>query len=360
MLSTSPTASEIGLQPADDARKRKKGGQFCNNCGKGNHTSRQCQHPVISCGMLLYKRVPGQAVTTVPDLDPQNLAYFRLDAAGVYAKPQAGEQTAVKFLLVRRRDSLDYVEFVRGKYELGDIKYLYHVFSGITRTERERLWKARSFDEIWHTLWSRPETVRSSRMHGADYSNAKMKFMAIKHGYFTADTGFVSLQMLLNTTQSEHDAPEWGFPKGRRNRRESDLDCATREVAEETGISRGCYAVIDQLGSVAEIFKGSNNIIYKHIYYIGCCPCDCEAVLDALNEDQVAEIGDIGWFTAAEALERFRVYDVEKRTLISRLDNALAHHMFDQESVVQGPPGGVLDAPAHPVLDQPLGVGDGP
>ena len=102
------------------------------------------------------------------------------------------------------------------------------------------------------------------------------------------------------------------------------LNYATREVAEETGTSCGSYAVIDQLGSVVEI-KGSNNFIY-----------------------------------ITEALQRFRVYDVEKRTLISRLDNALAHHMFDQESVVQGPPGGVLDAPAHPVLDQPLGVGDGP
>ncbi|CAL8461044.1 g575 [Coccomyxa elongata] len=320
MLSTSPTNG----QTLDEVRKRKKGGQFCNNCGKGNHTSRQCQHPVISCGMLLYKRTPCQAPTTPPELDPQNLAYFRLDASKACKKPDVGEQTAVKFLLVRRRDSLDYVEFVRGKYELGDIKYLYHVFSGITKGERERLWKAKSFDEIWHTLWSRPET------------------------------------MLLNATRSEHDAPEWGFPKGRRNRRESDLDCAAREVAEETGIPRGSYAVIDQLGSVAEIFKGSNNIIYKHIYYIGCCPGDCEAVLDALNEDQVAEIGDIGWFTADEALQHFRVYDVEKRTLVSRLDNTLSHHRFDQESVIQGPPSGVLVTPTDPILDQPLGVGDCP
>ena len=357
MISTPPTN---GSQSIDEVRKRKKGGQFCNNCGKGNHTSRQCQHPVISCGMLLYKRTPCQMVMKLPDLDPQNLAYFRLDPSRASEGPAPRDQTAVKFLLVRRRDSLDYVEFVRGKYELGDIKYLFHVFSGITKDERDRLWKAKSFDEIWHTLWSRPETVRSSRMHGADYSNAKMKFMAIKHGYYTADTGFVSLQMLLNATQSEHDAPEWGFPKGRRNRRESDLDCATREVAEETGISRGSYAVIDQLGSVAEIFKGSNNIIYKHIYYIGCCGEDCEAVLDALNEDQVAEIGDIGWFTAAEALQRFRVYDVEKRTLISRLDNTLSHHRFEQESMEQSPPSGVLVAPAHPILDQPLGVGDSP
>ncbi|CAK0778050.1 hypothetical protein CVIRNUC_004559 [Coccomyxa viridis] len=356
MLSTSPTNG----QSLDEVRKRKKGGQFCNNCGKGNHTSRQCQHPVISCGMLLYKRTPCQAPTTPPELDLQNLAYFRLDASKACEKPDEGEQTAVKFLLVRRRDSLDYVEFVRGKYELDDIKYLYHVFSGITRGERERLWKAKSFDEIWHTLWSRPETVRSSRMHGADYSNAKMKFMTIKHGYFTADTGFVSLQMLLNATRSEHDTPEWGFPKGRRNRRESDLDCAVREVAEETGITRGSYAVIDHLGSVAEIFKGSNNIIYKHIYYIGCCPGDCEAVLDALNEDQVAEIGDIGWFTADEALQHFRVYDVEKRTLVSRLDNTLSHHRFYQESVIQGPPSGGLVTSTDPILDQPLGVGDGP
>ena len=32
--------------------------------------------------------------------------------------------------------------------------------------------------------------------------------------------------------------PEWGFPKGRRNYQENDIDCATREWEEETGYSR--------------------------------------------------------------------------------------------------------------------------
>jgi 8-oxo-dGTP pyrophosphatase MutT (NUDIX family) len=32
--------------------------------------------------------------------------------------------------------------------------------------------------------------------------------------------------------------PEWGFPKGRRNYNEKDIDCALREFSEETGYSK--------------------------------------------------------------------------------------------------------------------------
>ena len=38
-----------------------------------------------------------------------------------------------------------------------------------------------------------------------------------------------------------YESPEWGFPKGRRNMHESDLDCAKREFEEETGIDESFY-----------------------------------------------------------------------------------------------------------------------
>ena len=57
-----------------------------------------------------------------------------------------------------------------------------------------------------------------------------------------------------------------GFQKGRRNLRESDYDCALREFQEETGFERNEYEILRNIRPVEEIFYGSNNIRYKHVY----------------------------------------------------------------------------------------------
>ena len=60
------------------------------------------------------------------------------------------------------------------------------------------------------------------------------------------------------------DEPEWGFPKGRRNYKEKDLECALREFEEETGIQKSSLTIIKNLNPFEEIFTGSNLKSYKH------------------------------------------------------------------------------------------------
>ena len=62
--------------------------------------------------------------------------------------------------------------------------------------------------------------------------------------------------------------PEWGFPKGRRNLKERDLQCAVREFEEETDIGRDNIYVLRCIDPLEEDFIGSNKKHYKHIYYI--------------------------------------------------------------------------------------------
>ena len=128
--------------------------------------------------------------------------------------------------------------------------------------------------------------------------------------------------------------PEWGFPKGKRNKRESDLECAIREFREETGCGETGFTIIHQLDKVNEIFKGSNNIIYKHVYFVGKANESHDFRMDENNQEQMSEIGDMGWFTASEALQKFRLYDVEKRILLMRLDDILKAFRFTEENAV--------------------------
>ena len=49
--------------------------------------------------------------------------------------------------------------------------------------------------------------------------------------------------------------PEWGFPKGRRNLKERDRECAVREFSEETGLTAEDYIIQEKiLHSVKNIY----------------------------------------------------------------------------------------------------------
>jgi 8-oxo-dGTP pyrophosphatase MutT (NUDIX family) len=113
--------------------------------------------------------------------------------------------------------------------------------------------------------------------------------------------------------ESEWDEPEWGFPKGRRNFKERDLECAIREFEEETGYPRHTLDLIKNLNPFEEIFTGSNLKSYKHRYFLAHMRYE-----DTVNETnfQKSEIGQMKWFSYEEALLRIRPYNLERIELI--------------------------------------------
>ena len=46
----------------------------------------------------------------------------------------------------------------------------------------------------------------------------------------------ITLKDLIDKSTTRWEETEWEFPKGRRNFKEKDLECALREFEEETGI----------------------------------------------------------------------------------------------------------------------------
>jgi 8-oxo-dGTP pyrophosphatase MutT (NUDIX family) len=71
-----------------------------------------------------------------------------------------------------------------------------------------------------------------------------------------------------STGQNEN---QWFFPKGRIHKNENQVDCAIREFEEETNInSKNIY--VNKNISFEEYYIGSNNLIYKTVYYIAYIP----------------------------------------------------------------------------------------
>jgi hypothetical protein len=72
-----------------------------------------------------------------------------------------------------------------------------------------------------------------------------------------------------------------------------------------------------------EIFYGTNNILYKHVYYIAIYNSDDEIGINHIQEDQLTEIGDIKWKTLNECLNLFRPYHEQKKNVLYSLDTFL-------------------------------------
>tara|TARA_B100000989_G_C19485992_1_gene447476 strand:- start:16 stop:960 length:945 start_codon:yes stop_codon:yes gene_type:complete len=263
---------------------------FCGNCGNLGHTYRRCTFPVTSCGVILFKI---------------NDDYVKNDL----------KDGRYKFLLIQRKDTLGYVEFLRGKYDEQNKGYITKLLETMTFSEIEKISK-HTFDELWNMLWLN----KKIKQYQTEYDISKGKFENLKCGKYYL------LSELISNSNISYVEREWGFPKGRRNLRESDYDCAIREFQEESGLKKDEYEILRNIRPVEEIFYGSNNIRYKHIYYIAESKLKRELQIDPENKHQRTEIGNIGWYTLNEALQKIRPYNKEKKDVLIKVNKLLINN----------------------------------
>ena len=256
---------------------------YCGNCGKRGHIYRKCNAPITSLGVIVYRVMNNQR----------------------------------EYLMIQRRDSLGFVEFIRGKYTLKNVEYICKLFEIMTCNERMRLLH-KPFDTLWNELWMN----KNIRQYHNEYENSKRKFNKLKEGLIFTNS-IVNLESIHKTTPVLYETPEWGFPKGRRNLKETDIECAKREFSEETGLKDEDYIVNSNFGRIEETFSGTNKIRYKHIYYLGKWNSTKKIHIDKDNFSQISEIGNIQWFDYETAFKKIREYNKEKRQVLTTIDNEL-------------------------------------
>jgi 8-oxo-dGTP pyrophosphatase MutT (NUDIX family) len=260
--------------------------QYCTNCGLSGHIFRNCLSPVISYGIIAVRYLNEQL----------NASLFSKNAT------INNNNDSIQFLLIQRKDSLSFVEFIRGKYNTNDEDYIGRLFRGMTKSEQHHI-LTKSFDELWNYVWGESSSVKS---HKNDYENSEKKYSIIED----------KINNLITNNQSKWDEPEWGFPKGRRNPKETDLNCAIREFQEETGLLRNDFTIIQNTYPISETFFGSNQVHYCHKYYIAICNKSTEALMNINNPHMIREIGAIKWCSLDEAITKIRPDNIEKREIL--------------------------------------------
>ena len=243
---------------------------YCNNCGEKGHVFRGCKDPVLSCGLV---------VLDVPAI-PANIS-------------------TVRVLMIRRKDSMSFAEFMRGKYDPANTDYVGRLLSNMTIAEQHDIAR-KSFDDLWRQLWGDDHSSN-------EYTVSKEKF------------GSLDRTQLVGDFASVYSEPEWGFPKGRRVRTETDLECAIREFNEETNVPREAYVVLNNI-LLEETFTGLNGVQYRHVYFVALLTKpDLVNLGQKMTYMQKREISGIGWKTLEECRGYVRPHHVERANMIGSL-----------------------------------------
>ena len=253
---------------------------FCNNCGQSGHLFQSCKSPITSIGIIAFRK---------------------------------GRGGALEYLLICRKDSLGYVDFIRGKYPIQDKRYLKNIFSEMTVEEKYNL-KTKTFDDMWNGLWGKEIGIQ----YRGEEKSSRAKYERLKNGV-SIDGDVHSIDSLIRDTPIVWGEPEWGFPKGRRNYHEKDISCALREFEEETGYKRTDLSIMQNIQPVEEIFTGSNYKSYKHKYFIAYM--SESSTPQSTFED--SEVSQMKWMNIGELLSHIRPYNIEKRKMIYQLNSAL-------------------------------------
>ena len=261
-----------------------KTSNVCNNCGKQGHLFHQCKLPVTSYGIIL----------------------FRSSLSGL------------QFLMLRRKDSFGYIDFMRGKYSPYNIDHIQNIINEMSIDEKEKI-LSESFDNLWKNMWGNISNLQ----YRSEESASNKKFDLIKSGIILDDLK-INLKDIIEKSNTKWKETEWEFPKGRRNYQEKDLDCAFREFEEETGISKSAINIIENVIPFEEIFIGTNHKSYKHKYFLAYSKENvCE---DNLENYQKSEVSKLEWKTIDECLESIRPYSLEKKQLITNINKVLQEY----------------------------------
>ena len=238
---------------------------YCNNCGKQGHLYHDCKIPITSIGIILFQKM---------------------------------KNNDFKYLMIRRKDSFGICDFYRCKYQINSIDFIQNIIDEMTISEKEML-----INNLINNNFSEGQLRK--------FNNLKVLF---KENY-DIDLDLVELLKNSKTTYTE---PEWGFPKGRRNNQEKDLECALREFNEETGININDIKLLENVIPYEEIFIGSNLKSYKHKYYLAYSDKNLN-----LENYQQSEVSKIEFKSLNDCLTSIRPYNLEKKQLLININKAL-------------------------------------
>ena len=266
----------------------------------------QPQYPIVSYGIIAIKGIPCNLAVSI---NSQSILNERI--------PRKTKQLYdIEYLMICRSNTFGYIDFMKGNYSLNNLGHVQVLINEMTVSEKNDILTL-TFEELYRRL------TKPSKQHiNVRNDESKKKFEALRNGV-TVSGEKITLHAMIEYSDSQWINNEWEFPKGRKNYKEKDLDCAKREFQEETGISCSNLQIINNVMPFEETFIGSNQKCYKNVYYLGIIDTEVE-----LTNYQETEVSIMEWKSYNDCIESIRDYNVEKSCVLTNVHNFIQSVYF--------------------------------
>jgi hypothetical protein len=171
----------------------------CSNCGKTNHSINNCNEPITSVGIICFKlnetvyKIFTKHIQQISYYDVDNIILNNIDKFNKY-------NSCIEFLLVKRRNSLNYIDFIRGKYDIVDIPQILKICSYMSKDEVEMI-QTKDFNYLWNNLWLKNA---HKKKYLEEMKQSKIKFNHLK------------ITGVLDKISTIYESTEWEIPKGKK------------------------------------------------------------------------------------------------------------------------------------------------
>ena len=144
----------------------------CLNCNNKNHSYKECKEPITSWGIILinHKNI-GDIKSEHTKIDLSKVDFTdnknRKDILESDMRNINIIMENLNFLLISRKHSLGYSEFIKGEYKVDKTDQIKYLFKQMKTSEIEKikmsLSKDDGFDMLWKDLWRNRENKFNQR-----------------------------------------------------------------------------------------------------------------------------------------------------------------------------------------------------
>ncbi len=223
------------------------------------------------------------------------------DGIGIILVSKVGD--TLKYGLVKRSNGYGMYKILKGN--ICDNM----CFTEISDDERQMIQDMCDMKQGWETIF---ENLWKVTMFDPDTTSLQYKF-----GMANFVKNIEKVKKHLNSTKSIFPNGIWGFPKGKRDRYETDMSCALREVQEETYLTAKQISVLP-VDMLHETYKA-----WSYRYFVG--KVDSSLVFNRLIDN--VEISEIAWCTYEDALNLIPSDMVEKKHILRQVNNIAHRYM---------------------------------
>jgi 8-oxo-dGTP pyrophosphatase MutT (NUDIX family) len=221
----------------------------------------------------------------------------------------------LQLMMVHKRVSYSFIHFVFGKYKLEDNPYsdISKLLNEMSVNEKLQI-LSMNFDNLWYIIWLKIPSCNKNTYYRnwlRLYCDTNILNMNIKDFYtyckkkytmlISSDNGVKLGETVMKSKHIKNFL--WEIPRGRINENESMINCAIRELKEETNIDSTQYKICFDIQPFIFI-RTYAEVKHKHIYYVATMLPNIAKTFEPeilfRNIHQITEVDNIRWLSLTD------------------------------------------------------------